>query len=223
MALGLGFGERMMLGGAAGAALSAGFGPSGTPLEDRLKYGAGFGAAAGIAAPLARRTARNSGTRVWAGARAAVNAPVNHVENMFLRFDNLRGAGKSRYEAALHGFGTFPAFIGAGTAIGAMVGGPQGALIGAGVGVVARPVLHAASAYNNQLGKIPLARTFAVTGLSALAAAAWMSRSNPDHVDTGYYDDAGEAQTTPGRVSGRLNTIGASGDMVFGMHRGRHG
>src|ERR1039458_8378329 len=66
--------------------------------------------------------------------------------------------------------------VAAGTAIGAMVGGPQGALIGAGVGVVARPVLHAASAYNNQLGKIPLARTFAVTGLSALSAAAWMSR-----------------------------------------------
>ena len=220
MPLGFGFGERMMLGGAAGAALSAGFGPSGTPLEDHLKYGTGFGAVAGIAAPLAWRAARNSGASVL---KTAANVSVKHVENMFVRFDNLRGAGKSRYEAALHGFGTFPAFIGGGAAIGAMVGGPQGALIGAGVGAVARPVLHAASAYNNQLGKIPLARTFAVTGLSALAAAAWMSRSNPDRVDTGYYDDTGEAQTAPGRVSGRLNTIGASGDMVFGMHRGRHG
>ena len=147
--------------------------------------------------------------------RTALDNLQKDIRKLEYQLTNAEGESRERARQRIEGC--------TGTAIGAMVGGPQGALIGAGVGAVARPVLHAASAYNNQLGKIPLARTFAVTGLSALSAAAWMSRSNPDHVDTGYYDDAGEAQTAPGRVSGRLNTIGASGDMVFGMHRGRHG
>ena len=67
-------------------------------------------------------------------------------------------------------------------------------------------------------------RLLLLQGEGTVAAAAWMSRPNPEHVDTGYYDDAGQAQVSPGRDLGdRLRTIGASGDMVFGLHRGRHG
>ena len=161
---------------------------------------------------------------------------VSGFNSKSARYGALMSQGSSRYRAALHRWGTFPAFMGIGAGVGALIGNAtsdspgKGALIGAGAGAALRFGLHAAEGYQ-KLAKIPLTRTFAVTGLSALAAAAWMARSNPEHVDTGYYDDAGEAQVSPGRdmvspgrdMRDRLNTIGATGDMVFGMHRGRHG
>jgi hypothetical protein len=215
---------RTLLGGAAGAALAARYGDADTPLMDRMQSGGLAGAGVGFAAPLATAAANRWGR---GAVLKAANAPFNHLKGMSRRYQALLKSGKSQSYAALHGLGTFPAFIGAGAGIGALVGSQfdapgTGGAVGVAAGAVARPLFHAGAAYG-KLARVPFARSAAITGLSALAASAWMMHSDPEHVDTGYYDDAGEAQSSTGRINDRLDAIGAGGDLVFGMHRGRHG
>ena len=56
----------------------------------------------------------------------------------------------------------------------------------------------------------------------ALGAGAWMARNHPAQTDTAVPDDSGHMQIVSGARE-RMDMMGASGDVVLGMHNGRHG
>jgi hypothetical protein len=110
---------------------------------------------------------------------------------------------------------------GAGFLIGAAYGHPLvGAAVGAGVGLAGKAGIGASQMWK-AAGKIPGLRTAGVvaasallfTGIQAVAPRSYENETvaNPDGM-------GGYATT-----SDRLQTIGATGDLVLGLSRGRHG
>ena len=217
-------GTRLGFGAAAGAAAAARFGPDDTPLTDRLSYGAAAGAGLGLAAPAAWNATRRY-------APGTARRAFDHFAGVPARYNSWRAAKKGVFESGARSLGTVP-LMGIGAALGGLIGRAtdrdgehsgmeKGAVIGAAAGALVKPVLKTKSAWS-ALSKIPFGRTLAVTGVSALAAGAWMARSQPAQRDMAVPDAAGQMQIVSG-VRDRLDMMGATGNVVLGMHSGRHG
>lgn len=229
-------GDRILLGAAAGAAIN-GLRKSDSPLGDRIAKGALLGAGLGLAAPTiwsaAERTApwlaKKTGSGVW-----------SHFSEMPGKFATLRpkvGVGMAAWKS----FGTFPAFALAGAATGVATGhGLKGAALGAAAGIGLRGV-GGAGEWWTRLGKIPGARTATVLSASTAGViAAGMGKSDPEFTAEAYPDPTGGSEYYAAQsaensglnsslfsaydsgIRDRMNRMSASGNMVFGLHGGRH-
>jgi hypothetical protein len=212
------------------------FGDKDKPVGDKLASGAMLGAVAGIGSGAIYAASKKTGRLGWYGGGKYVSS-MNAKYRGFTA-DIVKGgktySGMKALPAAFHAYGTRGVFTGLGAVIGATVAGEghrtEGAAIGAGVGFAARTVIGGTMAYK-QWGKVPGGKSLFIAGLSALAFVGSSAFANHDHVTTASYNagaDGGYDAYDPGSapdsgVRERAKNIGATGDVVMGSHRARHG
>ena len=214
----IGLGTKIALGSIAGAGLMTAYGSKSSSLEDKAATGAFFGAgaavSAGTALAFAPKLGMNSASRV-----------SKHFMSLPSKFSSLKAEGMSSGAAAMKTFGSsYPSLMFAGAAIGGTIGGPQGAVIGAGAGMAVRPIINGAMKYQ-ALGKIPFAKTALVGGASSLFVLASMMNKNQEASAelTPDTENGGSMISSPGTYKQKMADINATGDMVFGMRNLRHG
>jgi hypothetical protein len=91
-------------------------------------------------------------------------------------------------------------------------GAKVGAIIGAGGGLVLATGLRASRVWSG-FGRVGRVGLIGALSAAAFGTAALMSRSRYAQIDEAIPEDNG--------LRGRMNTIGAEGDLVFGLHRSR--
>ena len=160
----------------------------------------------------AARTLNKGAGSMFGGVRRSAATATKTVENLTLK------------NRALKTIGSKPLMLaGIGAGIGALVDSDnrgRGAAIGGGIAMAAS--VAARGAFN--WGKMsPLAKTGVKGGAIAAAAiglVGLMSSSQQRNVESTYSPSKAEHY---GGYSERLAAMQATGDMVLGMHRGRHG
>lgn len=159
------------------------------------------------------------------------------------KFASLRRGGESFGGAAVGAFGTLGNTAALGAALGGLVGGYMGsrdgdtvggAVKGTAVGAAAGVGLHAArrtmQSYQS-VSKIPVIGKgmklgvlgAAVTGAYALGHKMSGEGTTPQAVAAPSLSGAIEEYGEPGDYKDRMAAMGATGDIVLGSHRGRHG
>jgi hypothetical protein len=228
----LAYGDRVLLGAAAGAAIN-GFRNSDTPLGDRLVHGAIAGAALGYTAPALFGIGERVLPKVASTTGKGIFSHFTAMPGVYSKLRPSLGRGMAAWKA----FGTVPALALAGAGVGYMHSGTlKGAAIGAVAGVGVR-VAGGGVEWWNRIGKVPGFRTGLVMGTSAAGVLLGsMAKSDPRGAAEALPDPVGNSEYHPvGTVASRsifsaydsgirdrLNSIGASGDVVFGLHNGRH-
>ncbi len=152
------------------------------------------------------------------GRRAAVREAIETDEVIAdsYKFRGMMGGMRRVAESKL-------LMAGAGAAVGSAIGASldkkdpergarRGALLGGGGGVALATGLHASRLWG---GLNPIAKTGAIGLLSAAAFGGAALMSN-----RGRYAAVDQAVPEDG-MRGRMNTIGAEGDLVFGLHNSR--
>lgn len=182
---------------------------------DKMKAGiAATGMAAAAGYGLWKYGPRRLASNAWGGAR---------------RYTKQMNSGLPGWRK----YATAPALVGAGAAIGAMVGGEdhrgKGALIGAGAGVAAGALIHGGGAWS-RMGSLGKFGVFAGVASLAFGAGERSSRAeahaaavaNPETGETEYVSPEVAQQMRSG-AGRRSRNLKASGDLVFGLNAGRRG
>jgi hypothetical protein len=221
---------------AAGAVGAIGFGIYGNKdvdASDRAMFGGAVGAGALVTAPVTLPALAGAGVAGYYGLR-------QYGRGMMSQKRLLQARGLDEVAAGMHAFGTRGTFALAGAAIGAAVDKDnrgRGAVIGAGVGFGVRSFMHGASLYKAASNPLKIAgkewfnpgKLAFIGGLSMLAGIAGGTLSgDPVSAEAAYgdgadYDTFGAGQAGDVGVKERAGMMNASGDVVLGAHRRRHG
>ena len=216
-------GDRMLLGGAAGAGLSVAFGDQNKSIENRLETGALLGAGVGFFSSIAGSAAGALGESAYQGVRRGTGPALRNVGNYFKEhtatFNSLRkteGLGSSAYKA----FGTYGMFA----ATGAVVGGLRDSdnrLRGIGYGALGGLALKGGVDIVRMYNRSNIVvQTAMIAGLTASAYGIARAFQNPEIAGTA--PTLSESMGIGSEVSDRARSMNARGDIVFGLHNGRH-
>lgn len=219
--------------------------PEDSGRSEQLNRGLGVAGAFGIigaaAAPIAyygakpaMRQAERS-VKSWASkGKAGFSAEMAAARTANPNMSFLKGSA-ARGKALYNNFGSTTAFVAGGAALGAVLGGAtsddkvkgaaRGAVIGAGAGFVAKQAIRAVSTYSraSTLGKQAGIAGLAVLASTTLFAGGRAMSSQPASMQYGETDAAGETQYSNSPIKDRLNSMNASGDLVFGLNNKRRG
>jgi hypothetical protein len=207
-------GRTRLLAGVTAGAVYQGF--SGDPDQDiftRIGKGMFIGGVAGLGVSAAMRgvgIAAAGGERI---GRAAITSKIAQYQKV--GWKTLMKPGTLAIGGAL-----------AGAAIAPTGYKSQGALLGAGLGFVARPAMSMYKGFE-ALGKVPGAQTGAMIAIASIpvAAAGAFGHKTPDTEAMATPAVGGTMDYTPleGGMKDRMTALNASGDIVLGLHGRQHG
>jgi len=203
----------LLVGAGAGAAIGATSGDKDTPVMERIFKGAALGAGLGLGVGSVIR---------GAGAIAGAGGKISKL-GITGKIANLRTNG---IEALMRPGTLMVGGAVAGAALAPKGHRMQGAAIGAGVGLAARPAMAIFKGYG-ALGKIPGAQTAALIGAATLplAASVAFGKGTPDGSGNANSGMGGTLDYNPSsdNMRDRMLAMNASGDIVLGLHGRQHG
>lgn len=212
-------GDRLVVGAAAGAGAGAFLGDSDTPIATRLAIGATLGASGGAFIGSVGKTAVMAGKGIQSSFKPTMNMAGNYMKGRYAMYSKL-SKSNGIVEAAFKAFGTYGHFA----ATGAIAGGVmdkddriRGAVTGALGGLALRGGI---STYKFYKKADPFTKMGMFTGLSA--ASYGVASSFQEQPVAGYGAPPEETYGAGSSVSDRSRMMNANGDLVFGLHNGRH-
>lgn len=195
------------------------FGSREDDLGTRIKKGIFLGAGAGLLAPHITRI-------VGRGANFTGNRMLDYAGYRYGKFNKYKDT-LGKFGAARKALFTVPIMAAAGAGIGAAVAPDgqrtRGAMLGAGIGMLAKPASMLWSGWE-KAGEVPGLQTagIALAGASLAGAGAFMQMEPQATVAAGNTPAGPEYGPAGNSMNDRMAAINASGDIIFGLHGRRH-